>query len=802
MKKRLLAVTLALALLAGLLAGCGKKSQTQTQAAQPPAAEQSASGDPAQQSGQEQPAVTAKYAYRTDYRQLTTKLTYIYSMCAADGCVYVSGSVEEDGASRDGVFRVDVDTGECAELQGVALPALPDGWDGGAHVQQIQAADDGSLWLLCSVYTYRYNVPEDFDSQTDAQWNYYEEGESYANLLHITAGGERLSEIMLQPENGEAIGISSFCLDADGNLYANDWQNAYVYDAEGNFLFDVEIENGRRLCRLGDQVGAVETVYSADGNGVNFCFRAIDIASQGLGEQLPLPYGIGDVFQGDEAYDLYYTRSGKIFGYRLADETNEKLVDLLEADVSTNDLYECCLLPDGRVAAVVRADGGAELAVLTRVDASTLPQKTLITLACMYMPYDLGQSIVAFNRTNEQYRIVVNDYSEYLADDGSDDAAITKLNTEILSGKLPDIFVNSGVMPFDLYASKGLLADLYELIDADETLGRETFVQPVLKAIETDGKLYEMPTAFYLQTAFGLNKYVGEYETWTMAELTDAMAKLPEGALVMDPYYTKLDMLSSCLASDMGAFVDWQTGTANFENDKFIELLQFCNTFPEEFDWDENEWAQYGSVQQAMNAGQQLISVVTLSGFEDYVGQCLGYDGGVKIVGFPSSDGSARSTFYMESSFAISASSENRDAAWAFVRERLLEQSASGASLFGFSILQEAFDAAVERAMTVQYRTDENGQTVYDENGEPTKQPKTSYFDANGALVRVYELSQEQVDAVLELINSTTSVYRHDEEVMDIVEDEAAAYFAGEKSAEDVAKMVQNRVSLYMAEQG
>lgn len=34
-----------------------------------------------------------------------------------------------------------------------------------------------------------------------------------------------------------------------------------------------------------------------------------------------------------------------------------------------------------------------------------------------------------------------------------------------------------------------------------------------------------------------------------------------------------------------------------------------------------------------------------------------------------------------------------------------------------------------------------------------------------------------------------------------IVKEEAAAFFAGDKSAEDVAKIVQNRVSIYLAEQ-
>lgn len=51
---------------------------------------------------------------------------------------------------------------------------------------------------------------------------------------------------------------------------------------------------------------------------------------------------------------------------------------------------------------------------------------------------------------------------------------MTKLNTEILSGNVPDIFVTTD-LPIAQYAAKGLLRDLYEFIDADKG-GRERFM--------------------------------------------------------------------------------------------------------------------------------------------------------------------------------------------------------------------------------------------------------------------------------------------------------------------------------------
>ena len=67
--------------------------------------------------------------------------------------------------------------------------------------------------------------------------------------------------------------------------------------------------------------------------------------------------------------------------------------------------------------------------------------------------------------------------------------------------------------------------------------------------------------------------------------------------------------------------------------------------------------------------------------------------------------------------------------------------------------------------------------------------------------ISIYAMTQEQVDQILDLINATTAVYGYDESILNIISDEAAAYFAGEKSLDDTANMIQSRVNLYVAEQ-
>ena len=111
-----------------------------------------------------------------------------------------------------------------------------------------------------------------------------------------------------------------------------------------------------------------------------------------------------------------------------------------------------------------------ELAILTEADASVLKDKVTLTYATQYLGYEERSKIIDFNKSSDKYRIEIKDYSEFnTADDYQ--AGLTKLNTEIAAGNVPDILNVSG-LPIQQYSAKGLLEDLYPYIDADEELNR------------------------------------------------------------------------------------------------------------------------------------------------------------------------------------------------------------------------------------------------------------------------------------------------------------------------------------------
>ena len=78
---------------------------------------------------------------------------------------------------------------------------------------------------------------------------------------------------------------------------------------------------------------------------------------------------------------------------------------------------------------------------------------------------------------------------------------------------------------------------------------------------------------------------------------------------------------------------------------------------------------------------------------------------------------------------------------------------------------------------------------------------KGGYSSDGSTMIDLYAMTQEQYDAVLALIDSTTTFVDYDQNVLDIISDEAAGYFAGSKTVEEASKLIQSRVSLYIQEQ-
>lgn len=104
---------------------------------------------------------------------------------------------------------------------------------------------------------------------------------------------------------------------------------------------------------------------------------------------------------------------------------------------------------------------------------------------------------------------------------------------------------------------------------------------------------------------------------------------------------------------------------------------------------------------------------------------------------------------------------------------------------------KDCLDMKIERAMTTETYIDELGQEVT---------PIKSSVDCGDIVVDIAPAGQDEINMFMDLINHTKRVYYHNPIVNNIIQEEAAYYFAGDKSLDDIVKIIQNRVETYINE--
>lgn len=805
--KKMTAMLSAAALLVGCLAGCGGKDTT----------DPGKPGKPSKNDGKESTTIEmAKYAYQAEYLPLATDggegVEYVQAFAVSGDKLYFAGEVKtgeepamdpetgEQMLDEEGkpvtypvydncLFGMDLNSKEVKQLE-YEKAAVPEGMRGDSHLRTMKAAADGTLWLLEEVSTYTLDVPEGVDPESPEAMDYYTPGENMTVLSHVDAAGKQLATMQLElPEDfyGE-----NLYLDSKGNIYVCSWSTICVYDPQGSLITTIEGDgNGDVQQMNADAIGF--TGHSEKG----MVFTPVDLEKKALGEGIPLDDGAYEIMPGVGDYEYLYMRGGNnIYGHNKDTGKSEKLLDWMENDVNadTMDRNTMAFLEDGRVVCMERNSGetrSMNVVILTPMERSSVPQKKELTYACISLDWSIRPLIINFNRTHDDIRIVVRDYGESISDETTYQDAIQTLNTEILSGNVPDL-IQTGNLPLERYAAKDLLLDLWPLIDGDKDLSRDDLMEHFFDVLSIDGKLYELASNFNIQTA-SVKKSIADGRTsWTLADVKEALSKLQPGAGIFGEVDTRDNMLQRSLEFDMDSFVNWEEKTCSFDSPAFVDVLNFAATFPAEFDWEHTSFDEMESDYSRLTSGKQLLNACWISQLQDVQVENAMHQGEATFIGFPSASGNG-SAFSTPSGIAISAACKDVDAAWSFARELLLEKNQK--DTWGFPTNRHAFEAKAKVEMTPQYE-------INPETGEKEEVSNVGIGIGDDFSLDLYAATQADYDLLMELYENCHTVARQDQDIMKLIQEEAGAFFAGQKTAEETAKLIQDRVGLYMMEQG
>ncbi len=783
--KRMTALALCCFLFLSLLSGCTEKS------------------------GEAETIIT----YIPSFHKLREDIRNVGNACSSDDTMYFlgyipggmvshtdpyTGETYEYETEKEALFRMNLDGTGLEELTGFTKTEIPEDREGDAYINSMSVGPDGSLWVLEQVNTYYYDLPENFDPMFGDMWEYFTEDQNRILARKLGPDGSEILSIDLcqvaaevdtaSQEDFRSYYIYEFALDAAGNLYFwfyGQQGMLVVLDPQGEVLTTLESDSGDRTVRLND--GRVAVLSYQDGT---MALLPVDLEAKDFGEPLTTPADGYNYYSGSGEYLYFYSTSSSVMGCK-EDGTIEKLFTWINCDLSQDELRGITVCSEDRTVAM-RNDWSSEtptneLVVLDRTEVSPENQRKTLSLAVMWLSYDLRNIVLDYNRTNTEYRIEVQDYSEYNTQDDYN-AGMTKLTTEIISGKVPDIFVADG-MPLEQYGAKGLLEDLLPYIDADEELGgREAIVAPLLNAMLQEGKLYQVASRFSVNTATTGKRLVGDITGWTVDEARAILEKMPEDATLMSLYTTQPDLLNLVCQWNLDSYVDWNTGDCFFDTGDFQKLLEFSTLVPDEIDYEGDEMMDYNE-EEYIRSGRQLMTVQTLNDWWSLLYQQVYWGEDLVYIGFPSDDRQG-SAFSVNNGLAMSSRCKHKDAAWQFLRKMLTGENDYG---WGFPMSVSAFDEHMQQAMTPDTWTDPEGNVV--------EYPKIEYMNQDGEIVQIMAMSQESYDQFMELLNNTTKMTNYDESIMEIVMAEAAPFLAGKESAQKVAALVQSKVRLYVNEQ-
>lgn len=649
-------------------------------------------------------------------------------------------------------------------------------------INEVIGLDDGNVLALMDVY-----IPsEDPD----------EYGENKTFLVLFDQNGKSISQVDLHEELKLEYAYRLLSIEDYFYLQGDDG-SFYQLDKNLKVVKKINSDEATDFSRIYKLKNGSYVATSWTENGM--VFKKFDPKSFSVGEVVEsafdlAPYGI---YEGKASgYDFLLSDSTQYLGFNLGETKATPIINFINSDIESNYYSVFEPLSDGSFISVSTEydENGSRIYVnsLTKVNPEDIKEKEILTLGCVWLDSSVRRDVVAFNKSHDDVRITVMDYQSYNTEDDYM-AGYKKLNSDIATGHGPDILLGSYDGQIAGYAKKGLFIDLNSMIDKDSEINKDDFCQNVLELMSQNGKLYFLSESFTVSSLIGKKKFLGERTSWTLDEMKQVEKSLPDGTTLFIAK-TREEFLSNVVSSNYYYYIDEINGKCNFDNEGFINLLEYTKGLPEGNDdyytmlYDEN---YYQNFQTAFRENRVVLSDNYIYSIEDLPRTMHGQFGEpTTYIGYPCENGNG-STVQLNSIYAISSKSKNKDAAWEFVRTKFTPDYQNAVDWM-LPVNKDALRKLVDKA--TKPRTYVNYETGEEEEYE-------DYYYLGDVEIKINPLTQAEADEIYNFLLSVDKLNAYlSGDISDIINEEIAPFYNNQKSASEVAKIIQNRVSIMLAE--
>ena len=436
---------------------------------------------------------------------------------------------------------------------------------------------------------------------------------------------------------------------------------------------------------------------------------------------------------------------------------------------------------------------------LTKAAKNPHAGKTIIELYVHEGEIDgnIADAIIRFNDNNRKYYIRTTDHysvDKYMSYDNlrSDDDYSTaylkanadlsyELASDIANGVGPDIIMNaSGLGRLN---NDNCLVDLSPYL---KDLDSDKYFKNIIDGARTDGKLYQLPVCYTIEGIQTDPVHAGKSGIgFTTEEYKKFLNETLNGTdVIIDG---QVHYFSRLFNNMMNVFI--KEGMVDLTGPEFAELAGFVKDNVQQNSklWDTDQEADYEELFDSdLAAKNNKAAYCDCPGISGYLVKRARIKNGTTMLGIPSSDGRGP-MFGTKLSVAVSANAVNKDACIEFVKMMLTDEIQKEFVLSDrFVLNKEALRQGCEDA--IRYFNSEEGQE--------------NMFDYSlGTYVSVKtKFTTEDLDNLENIIQSCSKADSVDAAINMILIEEMPAYFAGQKTLDQVIPVMQNRIQKVLDE--
>lgn len=379
----------------------------------------------------------------------------------------------------------------------------------------------------------------------------------------------------------------------------------------------------------------------------------------------------------------------------------------------------------------------------------------------------------------------VNEIIGGAADPKDIEKYVNTLNTEIMTGKAPDI-ISVDLLPYRKYADKNLLTDLNTLIQSDNSFDMEQYYKGVLDAVKYNDKLFAIPIKFSLDMLCGDKTVLDDPSfglddsKWTWQDFKTISEKIINSSGKQDmtalTNVSQLELLNYVMGSSYDRFIDMDKKSADFTNPEFKEILTFCKELLDTKLVDtqtERKMTGRGNTVFSMSQISRPITYLTMQQSE--------FNGNGKFYKLPGNGEAEALSFSSDAMFAISNNSAHKEEAWEFIKYLLSDEVQSGMEFSGFPVNKAAAKANASKSSEM---IEKGSIKIKTPEGDVNLKPAT----------------EKDLTEMEKLIEKVSRYDGSDREILKIILEDADSFFKGIKTVDEAAALIQNRVDTYLKE--